>query len=260
MGKEDVSMCNVSGFNINVPSTPASMSHASSKRTTGTTPRASLSKMRASLRGVNNNNNHPQGVRSGNRAQHSTIEEVDDEEHDGTTEPELDSEEDSEEEEQQENKVRKNRRENSERREGSEEEMIMNTMDSMDARASRLMEDAVSSYVARVEVERRLQRDVARLEEIGDERKEVEKEAELLRASLRQSMKRRRTSSTNPSTPNRNKLRESNDTSNANYNMNGRKKNNNNDRKERPESGARPTSSSGGRRDRLPIIQQRKRG
>merc|ERR1712166_1604137 len=54
----------------------------------------------------NDNNNHPQGVRSGNRAQHSTIEEVDDEEHDGTTEPELDSEEDSEEEEQQENKVR----------------------------------------------------------------------------------------------------------------------------------------------------------
>merc|ERR1712028_156920 len=120
--KEDVSMCNVSGFNINVPSTPASMSHASSKRTTGTTPRASLSKMRASLRGVNNNNNHPQGVRSGNRAQHSTIEEVDDEEHDGTTEPELDSEEDSEEEERQDNKVRENRRENSERREGSEEE------------------------------------------------------------------------------------------------------------------------------------------
>merc|ERR1711865_827511 len=143
-----------------------------------------------------------------------------------------------------------------------EEEMIMDTMDSMDARASRLMEDAVSSYVARVEVERRLQRDVARLEEIGDERKEVEKEAELLRASLRQSMKRRRTSSTNPSTWDRNKLRESNDTSNTNnnYNMNGRKKNNNNDRKERPESGARPTSSSGGRRDRLPIIQQRKRG
>merc|ERR1712195_459939 len=118
--KEDVSMCNVSGFNINVPSTPASMSHASSKRTTGTTPRASLSKMRASLRGVNNNNNnHPQGVRSGNRAQHSTIEEVDDEEHDGTTEPELDSEEDSEEEEQQENKVRKTKKENCERREGS---------------------------------------------------------------------------------------------------------------------------------------------
>merc|ERR1712166_1358224 len=140
-----------------------------------------------------------------------------------------------------------NRRENSERREGSEEEMIMDTMDSMDARASRLMEDAVSSYVARVEVERRLQRDVARLEEIGDEKKE----AELLRASLRQSMKRRRTSSTNPSTPNRNKLRDSNDTSNTNNNMNGRKKNNNIDRKERPESGARPTSSSGGRRDRL---------
>ena len=146
--QSDVSMCNVSGLNVNVPSTPSSISRDGGGGGGGGGGKTPLARMRDSLR------------KTGIPEDEEEDDEEDDEEHDGTTEPEL-----------------------------SDEDVDLD--EDLDVRASLLMEAVVNQYVEKVEVERRLKRDVRRLDEIQMKKIQVTREVDFLRASLRRTGGRR---------------------------------------------------------------------